>query len=91
MQGPGGQVGVDLPPQMPSQRVDPIERLFTYHQPTPAQEQSYLEIRSAAKDLVRIIDRHCPPGPDRTTAVRKIREGVMTANASIATQNAQYR
>lgn len=92
MQGPGGQVGVDLPPQhLGAKPPDPIEELFTYHKATPEQEIAYLNIRSQAKALVRIIDAMCPPGPDRTTAVRKIREAVMTANASIATGNAQYR
>jgi hypothetical protein len=85
MQGPGGQTAVDVPPAR-----DPIEELFTYHKPSPEQEEQYKEIRSAAKALVRVIDRVCPPGPDRTTAVRKIRESVMTANASIATGNAKY-
>lgn len=92
MQGPGGQVGVDLPPQhLGAKPPDAIEALFTYHKPTPEQELQYLEIRSKAMELVRIIDRVCPAGPDRTTAVRKISEGVMTANRSIATNNAQYR
>lgn len=73
------------------QPKDVIDDLFTYHKATPEQEIAYLNIRSEAKALVRVIDAYCPPGPDRTTAVRKIREAVMTANASIATGNAQYR
>ena len=86
MQGPSGDVGVPVEPAM-----DVIEELFTYHTPSEAQTHKYLAIRSAAKALVRCIDRECPAGPDRTAAVRKIREAVMTANAAIATGNAQYR
>lgn len=86
MQGPSGEVGVPVEPAQ-----DAIERLFTYHAPTEAQTHQYLRIRKAAKDLVRAIDAECPAGPDRTAAVRKIREAVMMANASIATGNAQYR
>jgi len=86
MQTPDGNVGV--PVNWPK---DAIEELFTYHSPTEAQFQSYLAIREAAKDLARMIDANCPAGPDRTTAIRKIREAVMTANASIATGNVQYR
>lgn len=86
MQGPGGEVGVPVEPPK-----DAIEELFTYHSPTPEQQLAYLVILEGAKSLARIIDRNCPPGPDRTTAVRKLREAVMTANASIATGNAQYR
>lgn len=70
---------------------DAIEELFTYHKATQEQEIAYVAIRSAAMHLARVIDANCPAGPDRTAAVRHIREGVMTANASIATNNAQYR
>lgn len=86
MQAPSGDVGVSVEPAQ-----DAIERLFTYHKPTDEQAHQYLRIRNAAKNLVRCIDEECPPGPDRTAAVRKIREAVMTANAAIATGNAQYR
>lgn len=86
MQAPDGQVGVPVGPP-----ADAIEELFTYHAPTEQQKTMYLEIRKAAAELARVIDRHCPAGPDRSAAVRKVREAVMTANASIATNNAVYR
>ena len=68
-----------------------IESIFTYQAPTPEQIVLYRQIREGAKHLAYIIDNCCPAGPDRTAAVRHIREAVMTANASIATNNAQYR
>ena len=72
--------------------VDPIiEDIFTYHAPTPEQVVKYQRIREAAKMLVYVINDCCEGGPDRTAAVRHIREAVMTANQSIATNNAQYR
>ena len=86
MQSPGGEVAVPVDPPK-----DAIEELFTYHSPTDSQKVAYLAIREAGKRLARAIDHHCPAGADRTAAVRKIREAVMTANASIATGNAQYR
>ena len=86
MQGPSGDVAAEVgPPE------DAIDVLFTYHAPTPEQTEAYKRIRSFAMSLVREIDRSCPAGPDRTAAVRHVREAVMTANASIATHNAQYR
>lgn len=75
----------------PSRQPSVIEALFTYHPPTDEQKVSYTLIRDAAKSLAQVIDQCCPAGPDRTTAIRKLRECVMTANASIATNNAQYR
>jgi len=68
-----------------------LENIFTFHAPTPEQAAQYVRIRTAAKFLAYVIDRECAPGPDRTAAIRHVREAVMTANASIATNNAQYR
>lgn len=86
MQSPSGEVGVPVEPA-----EDAIEALFTYHAPEGDQPERYKQIREAAKALARCIDANCPAGPDRTAAIRHIREAVMTANASIATRNAQYR
>jgi len=106
MQGPGGEVGVplniegvgDLSKEELEKRIaeavrmpDELVQLFSYHQPTPQQEMAYRHIRATALQLAKAIHDNCPAGPDRTAAVRKIREAVMTANASIATNNAQYR
>ena len=44
----------------------------------------YKEVRDAGLALARIIDKHCPESADATTAIRKVREAVMTANAAIA-------
>ncbi len=71
--------------------VDVIEELFTYHAPNAEQKEKYVSIREAGKALARCIHHCCEPGPDRTAAIRKVREAVMTANASIATRNVQYR
>jgi len=68
-----------------------IETLFTYHAPAGDQPERYRRIREKAKELALTIDECCEPGPDRTMAIRKVREAVMVANASIATHNAQYR
>ena len=86
MQHPSGEVSV--PTEAPK---DTIEELFSYHPPTGDQPERYKRIRAAAKALAYEIDLCCPAGPDRTAAIRHIREAVMTANASIATNNAQYR
>jgi hypothetical protein len=61
-----------------------LENLFTYHPPTGDQPQSYEAIRTAAKDFAKILLEHTPPSADQTAALRKLRECVMTANASIA-------
>lgn len=68
--------------------VDPdlaaIEEWFMYHAQTPEQQVRYQTLRSCAKDLARVIVMCCPRSADRTAALRKLRECVMTANAAIA-------
>jgi len=63
--------------------MDELEKAFTYQRPTQEQIDSLAEIRSAAFDFARTIERLCPPSAARTVAIRKVREAVMTANASI--------
>lgn len=75
----------------PSRDDSAIENLFTYHPPTEEQKTAYEHIREKAKELAVIIDVYCPPSPDRTVAMRQLRECVMTANASIATGGGHYR
>lgn len=65
-----------------------IETLFTYHAPTPEQITALANVRASAKDLANVIMQNCPSGPDRTTAIRHLREAVMTANASIVVPTA---
>lgn len=61
-----------------------LENLFTYHAPDLQQRAQYQAIRSAAKFFAQIILDNTPPGADQADAIRKLRECVMTANASIA-------
>ena len=64
--------------------VQQIDDWFTYHAPHGTQPERYIAIREAARQLAVSIVTHCPPSADRTAALRKVREAVMTANASIA-------
>lgn len=61
-----------------------LENVFTYHPASPGQSEKYVAVRSAAKELVKTIIDNCPSSADRSTAIRQVRESVMTANASIA-------
>lgn len=61
-----------------------IENWFTYHAPSAEQLHNYSAIRHAAKMLAETINRNVPAGPDKSAAMRKLRETVMTANAGIA-------
>lgn len=61
-----------------------IENWFTYHSPTSEQQVAYNMVRAHAKDLAFVIFDVVPDSADRTAAMRKLREAVMTANAAIA-------
>lgn len=63
---------------------DIVRELFTYHSPNQLQAIAYETVRNAAKHLAEVILANVPHGADRTTAIRKLREAVMTANAGIA-------
>lgn len=61
-----------------------IDHVFEYHAPNEKQAEAYKEIRAYAKDLAAVLMLRCPGSADRTAALRKLRETVMTANAAIA-------
>lgn len=62
-----------------------IDDVFEYHPPADDSVcAKYKAIRAAAKDFALVIFDNCPACADRTDAIRKVREAVMTANASIA-------
>lgn len=61
-----------------------LENIFKYHAPKPGQGERYEKLRSAAKEFAKVVVECTPESADQTAAIRKIREAVMTANASIA-------
>jgi len=61
-----------------------IDQWFVYHSPKDDQPIRYGYLREAARSLAVDICRNVPPCADRTAALRKLRECIMTANAAIA-------
>lgn len=61
-----------------------LDEVFSYHAPTEGQPAQYEAIRAAAKVFATVVLANTPRSPDQTTAIRKIREAVHVANASIA-------
>lgn len=68
---------------MPLTKKD-LDDIFSYHVPEPDQILKYQTIRDAAKVFAAVVLDNTPLSADQTVAVRKIREAVMVANASIA-------
>lgn len=63
---------------------DVINELFTYHTPKPDQIPRYQTIRDAAKTFAEVLVANTQPSADQSVAIRKLRECVQIANASIA-------
>lgn len=62
---------------------DEIEKLFTYHKPTDESVDKLFKIREAAKDFAKLVNETLPTSADKSAAIRKLRECVMTINACI--------
>lgn len=70
---------------MPGVEYTDIDHWFTHHPPrNDAEVEAYTRIREAGKEFAKIVLGCTPSCPDQTVAIRKIREVVMVANASIA-------
>lgn len=57
--------------------------MFTYHRPGAGQVERMKDLRECALEFALLIDESVPDGPDKSAAIRKLRECVMTANAAI--------
>jgi hypothetical protein len=53
---------------------------------TPDQLPRYVAIRTAALVFANVVNENAPDSPDKSAAIRMIREAAMTANAAIACQ-----
>ncbi len=56
---------------------------FEYHPWTPEMTAHGKAVREALANAVMVIVQHVPPSPDRSAAIRKIREARMDANSAI--------
>jgi hypothetical protein len=66
-----------------------VDDAFEYHKWTVEQVQAGKLIRQALATAVKAIIAGAPPGPDRTVAIRKVREARMDANSAIS-HNGRY-
>jgi hypothetical protein len=60
-----------------------LNRWFEYSPPKGDQAERYTQLRMAGKTFAHVVLDACPPGTDREVALRKIREAVFAAKASI--------
>jgi len=70
--------------QEPKPLNERIANAFIYHSPKENQVPRYTDLRDTGRLLAEKIDALCPASPEKSTAIAKLREAVMWANASIA-------
>jgi hypothetical protein len=56
---------------------------FEYLKPTDEQLEVMQTLRSAAADYTKIVTDNVPEGPDKTYAIRKLREVAMWINVAV--------
>ena len=61
-----------------------LEKRFTYHPPKEGQPAKYELLRRQGKALAVLIDTNCPDSREKSTAMTKLEECIMWANAAIA-------
>ena len=59
---------------------------FEYLKPTDDQQRAMQVARDASRDYAELLDRIMPDGPDKTYALRKLREVAMWVNVGITRQ-----
>jgi hypothetical protein len=65
------------------QVAEALRDMFEYHKWTPEQVEKGAKIREALKLAAAVIIDGAPPSPDRSAALRKLREARMDANSAI--------
>lgn len=66
-----------------------LEDQYTYHPWNDEQKLQGKEVREAIQNAALAIIKNVPPSPDRSAALRKLREARMDANSAI-THNGKY-
>lgn len=63
--------------------ADAIDDMFEYHPWDATKQEAGSRVRFALAAAVRVIVENVPPSPDRSTAIRKLREARMDCNSAI--------
>ncbi len=63
--------------------MEKAAELTRYHAADTDQIEKMARVRNATAALIEAIVINCPPCADRSAAIRKVREALMTSNAAI--------
>ena len=57
---------------------------FVYHSPKGDQQERYVSLRDAGKELALMMASECPPSRELSLAITNLEQSLFWANASIA-------
>jgi hypothetical protein len=76
---------MDNTPTPEQQRaLDAIESAYTYHPPTPEQQERYTRLRQRAKELATLIIVTTPASREQSLALTNLEQAIYFAQAAIA-------
>lgn len=81
---PNPNLGVPWPHEVVDAVVKAATEVATYHAPTGNQAERHSRLSQATAAFLMVVVEACPPGPERSTAISRIREGKMWASAAVA-------
>lgn len=61
-----------------------LRHKFTYHPPRSGQQEKYEKLRSKALELALLINELVPETPESNTAIERVEESIMWANAALS-------
>jgi hypothetical protein len=64
-----------------------IEKIFTYHAPTPNQVDKYNQIRTKGREFALFLNAVLPESREKSVAITNLQSCVQMANAAIAIAN----
>ena len=68
-----------------------LDEWFSYHAPvTPEVSNGHASVREACRKLAQVFSDVLPECPDKTVALRAVREAMYHANACLAVQGKVY-
>lgn len=76
------EVGATYP--VSERQMEELRVRFTYHPPSADQQARYSNIRQAALYFAQMLCEYCPESRERSSALTRLEETVMHANAAIA-------
>ena len=79
----GPNVNINGATEVDEKVTKTVQEMFLYSPWNPEQVEKGRKVRNALEEAVLVIIENVPPSPDRSVAIRKLREARMDCNSAI--------